>query len=66
MQHYIEVFGQETLNLYSARSYYSAPADYGVAFESAWDADDRSLDLGVDMEGLEKLIAEKGEIVHVK
>jgi glutaconate CoA-transferase subunit A len=66
MQHYIEVFGQETLNRYSARSYYSAPADYGVAFESAWDADDRSLDLGVDMEGLEKLIAEKGEIVHVK
>jgi hypothetical protein len=37
-----------------------------VAFESAWDADDRSLDLGVDMEGLEKLIAEKGEIVHVE
>lgn len=66
MRHYIEVFGQETLNLYRARSYYSAPADYGVAFESGWDASGRSLDLGVDMEGLEKLIEEKGELVHVE
>src|SRR5450759_2784845 len=66
MRHYIEVFGQETLNLYRARSYYSAPADYGVAFESGWDASDRSLDLGVDMEGPEKLIEEKGELVHVE
>lgn len=66
IRHYIDVFGQETLNRYRARSYYSAPADYGVAFESAWDANDRSLDLGVDMEGLEKLIAEKGELVHVE
>jgi hypothetical protein len=37
-----------------------------VAFESGWDANDRSLDLGVDMEGLEKLIEEKGELVHVE
>lgn len=66
MRHYIEVFGQETLNRYRARSYYSAPADYGVAFESGWDASDQSLDLGVDMEGLEKLIEEKGELVHVE
>ena len=66
MRHYIEVFGQETMNRYRARSYYSAPADYGVAFESAWDANELSVDLGVDMEGLEKLIEEKGELVHVE
>lgn len=66
IRHYIDLFGLDTLNRYRARSYYSAPADYGVAFESAWDANGRSIDLGVDMEGLEQLIEEKGELVHVK
>jgi glutaconate CoA-transferase subunit A len=64
--HYVQVFGQDTLNRFRARSYYSAPADYGIAFESGWDANGRALLLGVDMAGLEKLIAERGEIVHVE
>lgn len=65
IRHYIEVFGQSMLNRYSARSYYSAPADYGVPFRSCWDNNGISNDLGVDMEGLEKLIAEKGELIDV-
>ena len=65
IQHYVEVFGQESLNRYRARSYYSAPANYGIAFDSGWDSNGKALSLGVDMDGLERLIAEKGDIVDV-
>jgi glutaconate CoA-transferase, subunit A len=66
MKHYVEVFGQQMLNRYLARSFYSAPANYGIPFQSGWDINGISNDLGVDMQGLEKLIAEKGDIVDVK
>ena len=66
MKHYVEVFGQAMLNRYQARSYPSAPADYGIPFQSGWDINGISNDLGVDMEGLEKLIEAKGELVDVK
>jgi glutaconate CoA-transferase subunit A len=65
MQHYIQIFGQASLNRTAAKSYYSAPANYGIAIESGWDANGRAWELGVDMEGLERLIEEKGEIVDV-
>jgi len=65
MEHYIQVFGQASLDRIRAKSYYSAPANYGVAFESGWDPNGRAWELGVDMEGLERLIEEKGEIVDV-
>lgn len=66
IRHYIDLFGQATLFRFRARSYYSAPANYGIAFESDWDTYGKSITLGVDMEGLEKLISEEGEIVNVK
>jgi glutaconate CoA-transferase subunit A len=66
IQHYVEVFGQDMFDRYRAKSYYSAPANYGVAFESGWDANGLSLELGVDMQGLERLIEEKGELVDVE
>jgi len=66
MKHYIEVFGQRSLDRFRARSYYSAPANYGVAFSSGWDTNGLALSLGVDMKGLEQLIEEKGELVDVK
>jgi len=64
IRHYVQVYGQETLDRYRARSFYSAPANYGVAFESGWDTNGRALGLGVDMEGLDALIAQRGELVH--
>lgn len=66
IRHYVQLFGQDALDRYKARSYYSAPANYGIAFESGWDTYGKAHALGVDMAGLEKLIAEKGEIVDVK
>jgi len=65
MDHYIKVFGQASLDRVRAKSYYSAPANYGIAFESGWDTNGLALELGVDMEGLERLIEQKGEIVDV-
>lgn len=65
MRHYVEVFGQEALNRIRAKAYYSAPANYGIAFESGWDPEGRAWQLGVDMAGLERLIEEKGELVDV-
>ena len=66
IKHYIQIFGYDTLNRFKAKSYYSAPANYGVAFESGWDIHGQSISFGVDMAGLEKLIAEQGEIINVK
>jgi len=66
IQHYVQVFGQESLNRYRARSYYSAPANYGAAFDSGWDTNGLALGLGVDMAGLEQLIAQRGDLVHVE
>ncbi len=66
MEHYIQIFGQHALNRCRAKSYYSAPANYGIAFESGWDSHGISLALGVDMEKLEQIIAEKGDLVHVE
>ena len=66
IQHYVQVFGQNALDRYRAKSYYAAPANYGVAFESGWDTNGLALELGVDMAGLEQLITEKGDLVHVE
>lgn len=66
MKHYVEVFGQAMLNRYQARSFHSAPANYGIPFQSGWDINGISNDLGVDMEGLEKLIEAKGDLADVK
>ena len=66
IQHYVQVFGQDSLNRYQAKSYFSAPANYGTAFDSGWDAKGLALGLGVDMDGLERLIAEKGDLIHVE
>jgi glutaconate CoA-transferase subunit A len=66
IQHYVRVFGQKSLDRYRAKSYYSAPANYGIAFESDWDANGLSLKLGVDMKEFERLIEEKGDLVDVK
>ncbi|MFH2128732.1 MAG: CoA-transferase [bacterium] len=63
MKHYIHVFGQETLNRFRARSYYSAPANYGIGPRSAWEEDGTSRQFGVDMDGLQQLIIEKGMLV---
>lgn len=60
LKHYIEKFGLERLNAIKARAFYSAPANYGAAFTSAWDENNRERTLGVTLEELENFMKEKG------
>ena len=46
IQHYVKIFGQRSLDRFRAKSYYSAPADYGVAFSSGWDTNGRVAEPG--------------------
>ena len=64
LQHYIETFGIQNLNQYKARPYYSAPTNYGIGTRSLWSPEGKSLGLDVDLETLEKLIVEKGDLVN--
>ncbi len=60
MKHFIERFGWDALTAIKARAFYSAPANYGAAFTSAWDENNRERTMGVTPEELEKFMKEKG------
>lgn len=60
IKHYIEKFGVAALNSIRARAFYSAPANYGTAFISAWDERNRERTMGVTPEELEAIMEEKG------
>jgi len=60
IKHYIEKFGLAALNSIKARSFYSAPANYGTAFTSTWDERNRERTMGVTPEELESFMEEKG------
>src|SRR5208337_116916 len=58
IKQYIERYGMEILNLNKARAFYSAPANYGAAFTSVWDEQNRERTLGVTVEELEQVMKE--------
>jgi glutaconate CoA-transferase subunit A len=60
LNHYIKIFGLETLNTIKARAFYSAPANYGSAFTSTWDEQNKERTMGVTLEELEQFMKEKG------
>jgi glutaconate CoA-transferase, subunit A len=60
MKHYIDTMGMESLNVLKAKPYYSAPANYGSAFTSVWDDENRERTLGTTLEELEIIMEEKG------
>jgi glutaconate CoA-transferase subunit A len=60
LQHLIERFGLESLHNMKARAFYSAPANYGAAFTSVWDEQNRERTLGVTLEELEQIMKDKG------
>ena len=59
IDHYVHKFGSVTLNSVRAKAFYSAPANYGAAFTSIWDAEGRERNMGVTMEEFEKFLKEK-------
>lgn len=60
IKHYVSTFGQESLNAIKARAYYSAPANYGAAYISVWDENQRERMMGVTLPELEEIMKEKG------
>jgi len=57
---YIQKFGMGILDTLKAKSYYSAPANYGSAFSSSWNAEREERVMGVTLEELERILREKG------
>jgi glutaconate CoA-transferase subunit A len=60
IRHYVETFGPERLNRLKAEPYYSAPANYGAAFSSSWDAEGREQYMGIRRDELETIMEERG------
>jgi glutaconate CoA-transferase subunit A len=60
MENYMAKHGAPPLDTIRARAYYSAPANYGSAFNSCWDNQGRERTMGVTMDELEKILEERG------
>jgi glutaconate CoA-transferase, subunit A len=54
IEHYISKFGIGALNAIKAKPFYSAPANYGSAYTSPWDENNRHRTLGVTIEEFEE------------
>ena len=57
---YAARFGMGMLDRLRARAFYSAPANYGAAFTSAWDERGRERSMGLTLEEIEQRLAERG------
>jgi glutaconate CoA-transferase subunit A len=62
IDHYIQKFGSSTLDSIKAKPFYSAPADYGSAFNSRWDNEGKERNMGLTLEELEKTLIERGKM----
>lgn len=60
MKHCMDRFGLEAMNSIRARAFYSMPANYGSAFTTVWDENDRERTMGVTLEELEQFMKDKG------
>jgi glutaconate CoA-transferase, subunit A len=60
LKRYLALLGPEYLNNLRARPYYSAPGNYGAAYTSVWDEENRERTMGITLTELEELMKEKG------
>jgi len=60
LDNYISKFGSQGLDAIRAKAYYSAPANYGAAYTSCWDNENRERTMGVTLAELEKIMEERG------
>jgi len=60
IKHYIQLYGMKVLDAIKARAFYSAPANYGSAFSSAWDSRNLERTLRVTFEEMEQFMKDKG------
>ncbi|MBU2511999.1 hypothetical protein KJ966_11730 [bacterium] len=59
IDHFITKMGNQALNRLKAKAYYSAPANYGAAFTSPWDSNNKEIYMGVTLEEMEKIMTER-------
>jgi len=64
IQHYIELYGDDTLNALKAKPYLSTPADYGFTFNQTWNSDGYSNQLGLNKEEFVNMLKEKGGLIN--
>lgn len=62
LDHHREIFGKKRLESLKAKKYMSTPVNYGAAFTSPWDSENRSRGLEMTLEEIEAVMAEKGEL----
>lgn len=60
LEHYLAINGAEALDGIKAKSYFSAPANYGAAFTSCWDNEGKERTMGVTLPELERIMEERG------
>lgn len=60
IDHYITSYGAGKLDAIRAKSYFSAPANYGAAYTSSWDNNDLERTMGITLEEMEKILEERG------
>jgi len=63
IKHYIQHYGVDVLDAIKARAFYSAPANYGSAFSSAWDNRNLERTLRITLEEMEQFMKDKG-VLH--
>ncbi len=62
LDRYVSRFGSGILEGLKAKSFYSAPANYGAAFTTRWDWEGRERAMGVTLEELEGIFKERGKL----
>ena len=60
LDHYRSTLGSENLDKIRAQEYYSTPVNYGSAFTSPWDSENKERVVGLTLEEIEKLMEERG------
>lgn len=60
LDHYMVKHGAEMLDAIRAKSYFSAPANYGAAYTSCWDNDNLERTMGITFEEMEKILEDRG------
>jgi glutaconate CoA-transferase subunit A len=63
IQHYVQQFGKDTLETLQAKPFPSVPADYGFSFKPAWDANEYSQQLDMNMDQYIQLLQDRGELI---
>ena len=64
IEHYINRFGQNTLDAFRAKPFKSVPADYGSTFSLDWDENGYSRNMGINMDEFVAMLDEKGALIH--